>query len=188
MITPHLLFHSGNSSCTPFPYPSILHLSVPPKCPLQMSSRPEPQEPEESVATGSGSHFPTWTHEPKWIFALTRERESRARVFWAKTPIFLKIQFLSIICEVSARRRWKASHKVHPWSSEPQGCSTQCFLNWGKAANLKIKIVLTGQHGSTWMNMVTPLPNGLGVRTPLSKQVIPTTFERLSCENNLKKV
>ena len=59
MITPHLSFHSGTSSCTPFPYPSILHLSVPPKCPLQMSSRPEPQEPEESVATGSGSHFPT---------------------------------------------------------------------------------------------------------------------------------
>lgn len=29
-----------------------------------------------------------------------------------------------------------------------------------------------------------PPSNGLGVRTPLSKQVMPTTFERLSCENN----
>ena len=25
-----------------------------------MSSRPEPQEPDDRVATGAGSHFPTW--------------------------------------------------------------------------------------------------------------------------------
>ena len=30
------------------------------KAPLHISSLPEPQEPEESVEVGAGSHFPTW--------------------------------------------------------------------------------------------------------------------------------
>ena len=159
MITPHLSFHGGTSSCTPWSHHSSPVSATKVSAPNEFTSR----TPRARRKRGNGfrlalSHLDEWT-KVNICFNSGKGRLSKGVL--TKTPIFSNpipqydlrgichLLFPGLISDDVKRHLIIKCIHNHP--------SPRAFLTvlpeLRKKAYLKIKIVLTGQHGSTWINM-----------------------------------